>query len=86
MVNYSTYKVLRSFSIYSSLRINHTAAEEEEKKSAKTHFGYQTVDETEKQQKGSKSSFYVNNCPFYETGVEARFSASNLYTLAPSYN
>ena len=57
MVNYSTYKVLRSFSIYSSLRTNHTAAEEEEKESAKTHFGYQTVDETEKQQKGANHLF-----------------------------
>ena len=52
MMNYSTYKVLRSFSIYSSSRSNNTAAENVERESAKTHFGYQTVDETEKQQKG----------------------------------
>ena len=46
------YKALRSVSFDVNYRKNTTAAENVEKESSKTHFGFQTVDEDEKQQKG----------------------------------
>ena len=51
-MNYSRYKALRAYSIGVSYRTNSTAADNVERESHKTHFGFQTVDEDEKQQKG----------------------------------
>ena len=52
VLNYSMYKTFRSFSLGKNCRTDSAVNENIEKESTQTHFGYQTVDETEKQQKG----------------------------------